>query len=132
MLTTWWKQTNWAIASPFDFEDDYVAAGFSRLVLKNLLELPLGEPASFEVFADRMIKDSRMVWPIPDQDNARLILRSIIEHIVINPLVDFGILLTEYKPHKILGEEFQELSTFGITPFGRGLLEAIADEMKRE
>ena len=57
LLTTWWKQTNWAIASPFDFEDDYMAAGFSRLVLKNLLDLPLGEPASFEVFADQMIKD---------------------------------------------------------------------------
>ena len=109
-----------------------MAAGFSRLVLKNLLDLPLGEPASFEVFADQMIKDSRMDWPIQDQDNARLILRSIIEHIVINLLVEFGVLRTEYKPHKILGEEFQELSTFGITPFGRGLLEAIADAMQQE
>jgi hypothetical protein len=92
----------------------------------------LGEPASFERFADRMIEDSRMVWPIQDQDNARRILRSIIERTVINPLVDFGILQTEYEPHKTLGAEFRELATFRITPFGKGLLEAINGAMKQD
>jgi hypothetical protein len=130
LLATWWTKTNWAIASPFDFEDGYMPPGFSRLALKQLLYLPLGEPASFERFADRMIEDSRMVWPIQNQDNARRILRSIIERTVINPLVDFGILKTEYEPHKTLGAEFRELSTFRITPFGRGLLEAIHGAMK--
>jgi len=132
LLATWWTQTNWAIASPFNFEDGYMPPGFSRLALKHLLELPLGEPASFERFADRMIEDSRMVWPIQDQDNARRILRSIIERTVINPLVDFGILQTEYEPHKILGAEFRELSTFQITPFGKGLLDAINGAMKQD
>jgi hypothetical protein len=92
LLATWWTQTNWAIASPYDFEDGYMPPGFSRLALKHLLELPLGEPASFERFADRMIEDSRMVWSTDNQDSARRILRSIIERTVINPLVDFGIL----------------------------------------
>ena len=104
--------------------------GFSRLTLKHLLELPFGEPASFERFADRMIKDSRMVWPIQDQDNARRILRSIVECTVINPLVDFGILQAEYEPHKTLGADFPQLSSFQITPFGKGLLEAILGAMK--
>jgi hypothetical protein len=130
LLATWWTQTNWAIASPYDFEDGYMPAGFSRLALKHLLEQPLDEPASFERFADRIIEDSRMVWPIENQDSARHILRSIIERMAINPLVDFGILQTEYEPHKILGTEFRELSTFRITPFGKGLLEAINDAMK--
>ncbi len=131
LLATWWTQTNWAIASPFDFEDGYMPPGFSRLALKHLLRLSLGEPASFERFADRMIEDSRMVWPIQDQDNARRILRSIVERTVIDPLVDFGILKTEYEPHKTLGAEFRELSIFRITPFGNGLLEAISDAMKQ-
>ncbi len=125
LLATWWTQTNWAIASPYGFEDGYMPPGFSRLVLKRLLELPLGEPVPFERFADRMIEDSRMVWAIQDQESARHILRSIIERTVINPLVDFGILQTEYQPHKMLGGEFRELSIFQITPFGKGLLEAI-------
>lgn len=132
LLATWWMQTNWAIASPYDFEDGYMPAGFSRLALKHMLDLPLAEPASFEPFADRMIEESRMVWPIQDQDRARRILRSIIERMVINPLVDFGILQTEYEPHKTLGAEFRELSTSRITPFGRGLLKAVDDAMKQE
>ena len=53
LLATWWTQTNWAIAYPYEFEDGYMPAGFSRLALKHLLEQPLGEPASFEQFADR-------------------------------------------------------------------------------
>ena len=132
LLATWWTQTNWAIASPYDFEDGYMPPGFSSLALKNLLDLPLGEPESFERFADRMIEDSRMVWPIQDQDNAHRILRSIVERTVINPLVDFGILQTEYEPHKTLGAEFRELSTFRVTPFGKGLLEAINGAMKQD
>jgi hypothetical protein len=130
LLATWWTQTNWAIASPYDFEDGYTPAGFTRLALKHLLEQPLAEPASFERFADRMIEDSRMVWPIENQDNARRILRSIVKRTVINPLVDFGILKTEHEPHKTLGAEFRELSTFLITPFGKWLLDAINDAMK--
>jgi hypothetical protein len=132
LLTTWWTQINWAIASPYDFEGGYIPAGFSRLTLKQLLNLPLGKPASFDRFADQMIEDSRLVWGIQDQDSARRILSNIIERVVINPLVDFGILLTEYEPHKTLGAEFRELSTFRITPFGKGLLEAINDAMKQE
>jgi hypothetical protein len=132
LLATWWTQTNWAIASPYDFENGYMPAGFSRLALKQLLDLPLGEPVSFEPFADQMIGDSRMAWPIQDQDFARSILHSIIERTVIDPLVDFGILQTEYEPHKTHGVEFRELSAFRITPFGRGLLECINDTMKQE
>ena len=130
LVGTWWTLTNWAIAFPYAFEDGYMPPGFSRLALKHLLDLPLGEPASFELFADRMIKDSRMVWPIQDQDNARRILRSIVECTVINPLVDFGILQAEYEPHKTLGADFPQLSSFQITPFGKGLLEAILGAMK--
>jgi hypothetical protein len=78
-----------------------------------------------------MIADSRMVWPIQDRDSARDILRSIIGRTVIDLLVDSGILQTEYEPHRMLGGEFPELSTFRATPFGRGLLEAI-DEMMRQ
>jgi hypothetical protein len=130
LLATWWTQTNWAIATPYDFENGYMPAGFTRLVLKHLLGLPLEESVSFEQFADRVIEDSRMVWPIQDQDTAQRILRRIIERTVIDPLHDFGILQAEYEPHKIFGAEFRELSSFRVTSFGRGLLEAINDATK--
>jgi len=132
LFATWWTQTNWVIAAPFGYQDDSLPVGFTSLTLSHLLDLPLGEPTSFERFADRMIEDSRMVWPTENQDNARRILHSIIERTVINPLVDFGILKTEYAPHKTLGAEFRELSSFQITPFGKGLLEAINDAIEPE
>jgi hypothetical protein len=69
---------------------------------------------------------------VENQDIARSILRRIVERTVINPLVDFGILQTEYVPHKTLGAEIRELFTFRITPFGKGLLEAIHGAKKPE
>ena len=130
LLATWWTKINWAIASPFGFEDGYMPAGFSRLALKHLLDLPEGNLESFETFADRIVEDARLVWPIQDQDSGRRILRGIIERILIDPLVDFGILQADYEPHKTLGVEFRELSAFRITPFGKGLLQAIREEMR--
>lgn len=130
LLATWWTQTNWAIAAPYSFEDGYMPPEFTRLALKHLLAIPSGESASFEQFADRVIEDSKMVWAIQDQDSARRILRSIIERTVINPLVDFEILQTGYEPHKTLGADFPQLSTLQITPFGKGLVEAIHGAMK--
>jgi len=107
-------------------------AGFSELTLNHLLEIPLGETTSFEKFADRMIADSRMYYPIKNQDSARDILHSMIERTLINPLADFGIVQTDSEPDKILGADFRELSTFRITPFEKGLLEAIYCAMEQE
>jgi len=130
LCATWWTQTNWAIASPYSFKDGYMPAGFSKLALNHLLDLPVGDGVYFELFADRIIEDAGLVWPIQDQDSARRILRGIIERIVINPLVDFGILQAQFEPHKTLGAGFRELSTFRITPFGKGLLEAIMEAVR--
>jgi hypothetical protein len=130
LCVTWWTHTNWAIASPYEFGEGYMPAGFSRLTLQHLLTLPVGGRVSFEPFADRIIEDARLIWPIQDQDSARRTLRAIIEHTVVNPLVDFGILQAEYEPHKTLGAEFRQLSTFQITLFGRGLLEATREAMR--
>jgi len=130
LLATWWIQTNWAIASPFDLRDGPSSLEFTRSALKHLLDIPAGEQASFAQFADLMIEDSRMVWPTENQDNAQSFLRSIIRGTVIDPLVEFGILQTEYETQTRHGEEFHELSSFRITPFGKGLLEAIHSAMK--
>ena len=59
MLATWWTKTNWAVASPYDFEDGDMPPEFTELALKRLLELPLGEPTFFESFADQMIEDTK-------------------------------------------------------------------------
>ena len=125
LLMTWWMQTNWAIAFPYDFGDDDMPIGFSNLILKNLRELPTTELVPFEAFAKRMIEEARFQLITTNPKNGQLILNSLIERVVINPLADFGILQKEYLQHVLLGEEFQQLSRFQVTPFGKGLLEAI-------
>ena len=104
--------------------------GFAGLALKHLLAVPVGEPASFAQFADSIIKEGGLVWPIQDQDSAQLILHGIIERTVISPLVDLGILQPGYEPHKRLGAGYRELSTFLVTAFGRRLLEGIREATK--
>ncbi len=127
LLVTWWTRINWAIASPYDFEDGYLPAGFTRLALSHLLDLPVGEVTPCESFADRMIADAGPSWTIQDQDRNHRILQYMIEGTVIRPLVDFGILQAEYEPYKTLGAEYQKLIAFRITPAGRSLLEAIRE-----
>lgn len=130
LLATWWTQTNWAVASPYSFEGGYVSREFVMLALEHLLAIPVGEPASFAPFADSMTKDAGMTWPIQDQDRARLILHSLIERVVIDPLAEFGILQRVYEPYTQYGVESQRLSTVQVTPLGRGLLETIRDATK--
>jgi hypothetical protein len=132
LFVTWWTRTNWAIASSFGYDDGYLPAGFLRLTLTHLLDLSVDAQVPFEPFADRLIEAAKLVWPIEDQEMAHSILRKVVERVVVDPLVDFGILTPEYAPHKTLGAEYRQLSTFRITSFGKGLLEAIKETTRQE
>jgi hypothetical protein len=125
LLDAWWTKANWAIASPFEIEGDQFPARFQELALDHLLDLPPREPAPFEPFADRLTEDAGLVWPIEDQDHARGILQAIVERTVVNPLIDFGVLAVDYRPHHVLGAKFRELSALQVTPLGKGLLHSL-------
>lgn len=125
LLDAWCTKANWAIASPFEIEGDQFPTGFQELALDHLLGLPAGEPAPFEPFADRLVEDARLVWPIENQDHARGILQAMVEHTVVNPLIDFGVLAVDYRPHQVLGAKFRELSALQVTPLGKGLLHSL-------
>jgi hypothetical protein len=131
LLTTWWMQTNWVIAAPFGYDDGYLPAGFRMRTLTHLLGLSVDTPTSLVSFADRLIEANRLIWPVENQEDVRSTLRVIVRRMVVEPLVDFGILAPEYEPHPKYGIEYQELSAFQVTPFGKGLLEAIKEVMKR-
>jgi hypothetical protein len=72
-----------------------------------------------------LITKAGLVWPIQDQNNAWQILQGLIERVVIDPMIDFGVVQAEYGPHKILGERYRELTTFEINGFGKSLLESM-------
>jgi hypothetical protein len=44
---------------------------------------------------------------------------------VISPLVQFGVMKSEYGLKDIGGSEFSKLSSIRLTPFGKGLLETL-------
>jgi len=131
LIMTWWIKVNWAIAVPY-LDDEDLPDGYSRLALEQLLDLPARKPVAFEQFANQMIKKAGMVWDSQNKDNARRVLHGVIERTLINPLADFGVLHKEYAPYELLGEEFQHLSSFQITPFGKDLLGAINTAMELE
>jgi hypothetical protein len=127
LLVTWWRQINWAIASPFGYGDGYLPAKFSRLTLTHLLDLPADAQVAFDSFANGLINAARLVWPTENPESVTMILQAVVERVVVDPLADFGILVAQYEPHKTLGEEFRELSAFQVTPFGKALLETIKE-----
>jgi len=127
LLTTWWTQANWTFASPVDIEGGHFPARFRERALNHLLALPPGEPGSFAPFADRFIEQVGLAWPIAtdtieDQERAQSILRAVVKRTVIEPLIDFGVLVADYQPHQVLRAGFRELSAFQVTPFGKSLL----------
>ena len=80
---------------------------------------------SYETFADNLIKQSGLTWPIEDQVSARTILHSAIERMVIDPLVTFGVMETKYGT-KMIGEHgFRELTNIRLTTVGKGMLELL-------
>jgi hypothetical protein len=102
-----------------------VTPRFIRQTLAQLLDRAPGERVPFEVFADGLIEATGLTSTHPDPDRGRTILRTIVRQMVVNPLADLGGVEREHVPHKTLGPEFPELAAIWVTPFGRGLLEAL-------
>jgi tetratricopeptide (TPR) repeat protein len=125
LLATWWNEVNWLIAF------DYVGLGselpqhFEWNTLQFLLKQPVKKAIDFEPFADQLIEAGQLVWHSESQEFDRIPLRAAIERMVIKPLVEFGVLETQYKA-TVLGDfEFKNLVSLRITGFGKKLLETL-------
>ena len=125
MFALWWYRTDWRIAFPVSGLSGGLPRDFSKIILKRLLELPVGKSISYEPFADQLIKETRFTWPSIDQTFVNDTMRSAIERMVISPLVQFGVMKSEYGLKDIGGSKFSKLSSIRLTPFGKGLLETL-------
>lgn len=125
LFATWWTQVDWAMASPYEVRDGTFSDHFVKLTLDHLLEMPQETRVLFEPFADRLIEEVGLVWPIEDQEMAIHILHSIIDRVVIDPLSDLGVLIPEHGLVEGLGPRYKQLLAFQITPMGRGLLKVM-------
>ncbi len=125
MLALWWHRTDWRVAFPVSGLDRGLPSDFNKITLKRLLELPTGKSTSYKSFADQLIKETRFTWPSLDQTFVNDTMRSAIERMVISPLVQFGVMESEYGMEDIGGSKFSKLSKIRLTPFGKGLLETL-------
>ncbi|MBN2385597.1 MAG: plasmid pRiA4b ORF-3 family protein [Anaerolineales bacterium] len=125
LLQCWWHSVDWTIAFPFTGFRDGLPPGFNMVTLACLLELPVGEASSYAAFADRVIRNSGLVWPIDDQVSARDILHSAIERMVIQPLVDFSVLECEHGIKTVDRHDDSELVRIRLSPVGKGMLELL-------
>lgn len=48
---------------------------------------------------------------------------------VINPLLDFGLLVTEYRPDEMLGPDYLNLTTLTVTTTGQEILAALKESV---
>jgi len=125
MLSIWWHLEDWRIAFPVSGLERGLPSGFRDTSLAHLLHLPVGKSIPFYPFADRLVEATGLIWPIADQVSAKHILRSVVNRLIISPLVEFGILESKYGTETIAGHEFSKLSKIRLTPFGKGLLETL-------
>ncbi len=125
LFVTWWERVNWLIAYPFTGMGESLPARFNKITLAHLLSLPTELRIPFDPFADRLIHESGLKWTAPDMSGAQTLLRWAIERMVIAILADFGMVEREYRDKPLGKGTIQELATFQITSFGRGLLESL-------
>lgn len=128
LLETWWYHTNWLIAYPFAGMGEELPYDFTFTTLVQLLELPVGRATLFEVFADQIIRATRLKWSAQESTNARNLLQGAIERMVIDILVDFGAVVREEKDASIGNYRYKKLHAFTIIKLGKGLLRALAGE----
>jgi hypothetical protein len=125
MFDVWWHYEDWRIAFPVSGLSGGLPSDFNKITLKRLLELPVGKLISYEPFADQLIKETHFTWPSLDQTFVNNTMRSAIERMVILPLVQFGVMESEYGMKDIGDSKFSKLSAIRLTPFGKGLLETL-------
>lgn len=125
LLAHWWVQIDWTIAFPVSGLANGLPVDFKRVSLSCLRELPVGEDAPYKPFADRLITKSGLEWRSADQSSAQSIMRSVVERLVVDPMVRFGVLKCKYGPENIAGMDFRKLASVRLTSVGKGLLDLI-------
>lgn len=127
LLQSWWHQVNWLMEYPYDWAGDYIPDRFREHALRDLLELPAGQPTPAAEFADRLIESSGLSSAVPKNEHAKIIRRSLVEQVLIRPLEKFKVVEIGTKDVKSGNSTIKKIDTFRITNIGAGLLKMIAE-----
>ncbi len=125
LFSHWWEYTDWTIAFPVLGLADGLPTNFKRAALESLCKLSTGENSPYKPFADGLIAQSGLEWPIDDQVLAQSIMQSVVERVLVNPMVRFGVLECQYGTENIAGHDFTKLASICLTQVGHGMLELL-------
>jgi hypothetical protein len=123
LFYTWWTQVNWGIAA--NFGPVYYPTQYVRpIVLKHLLNLPLGRPLPWEVFADQLMAVFEAAGSGSVIDR-RLAFHREMRLVAAEPMRDLGVVVLGSKPHPLLGEDYPVLTDMTVTTMGREMLQRL-------
>jgi hypothetical protein len=117
LLRAWWFRVDWQLLFYYRPFAEEPAAALPRIVRSMMQTLSAGQPEEFEPFVDRLIETAKWSWEQPEPYDIRAAIGSAIQHVVIDPLAEFGVLSTQSA-----GET---LESFSLTDFGRALLDCL-------
>ncbi len=123
MFVHWWALIDWTIAFPVSGLADGLPGSFKPVAFVCLQELPVGENAPFEPFADRVIAQSGLTWPSINQANAHSIMQAVVKRTVVDIMETFGVLKCEHAIDNSKGYKLKKLAHIRLTPIGKGLLD---------
>jgi hypothetical protein len=125
LFSIWWYLEDWTIAYPLEGLSHGLTHDFRKTVLARLLELKVGRADLYAPFADDLILSFGLTWSGADQTLIRSTLRTAVERMVIERLAEFGCLECEYRMRAKTDYRSKELTEIRLTPFGKGMLEAL-------
>jgi len=117
LLHACWFRVDWQLLYYYRPFAEEVAATLPRIVRSMMQTLSAGQPEQFEPFVDRLIEAAKWSWEEPEPYDIRAAIGTAIQHMVIDPLAEFGMLSTQSA-----GET---LESFSLTDFGRALLHCL-------
>ena len=127
LFTVWWNNVNWLVAYPVSGLGESLPYSFAMLTLRHLQETcAVGEPVSYEAFADGLLEKTGLAWVTPDSPYARMSLHHAIRRMVIDVLETFGGVRCVYQETALGPVIRADLHTIELTPFGRALLDAVS------
>lgn len=128
LLVTWWTITDWLYFSYAHSSEEVDFFPFARLALHHCLSLSETKPVMLRNFVKDLAEQSKTCFPTfhQAQKNDRYKDQEyFIKTILVDPLIEFGILSPIHKVSPLLGEPFMELRSFTITPLGLSALESL-------
>ncbi len=125
LLAAWWHRVNWLLLVPYNIFGEELTPGFRQLVLSLVRDFPVGRPTEYEPFVDLLIAKAGWSWKKPDPYDMRGTIAAGVQHLLVRPLEEFGMLSIRSVKVPDSFIEHSKLESFTFLDFGQALLQTL-------